>query len=219
MNDDILAIDPGTSLTGWCLLDPISWEVAAAGNTEPRVFLRAVRSAVKRRTHAARRDLLWEGRRVGRVAIEQITHYGTGMPAGASVFDTCRLIGRLEERFEEVVGVAMEKRSTVKTHLCRSPRAKDSNVRQGLSSTCGGTGSGSQTTEKWSEQACVRGETEKRTYRAPSPARFAREAAGNTGDLWRGSKSTPGKRSPWRSTSRERTAAVVRMASCEGSEP
>jgi len=65
--------------------------------------------------------------------IEMIGHYGTGMPAGKDVFDTCVWIGRFIEQFvadSEVVETLP--RATVKMHLCNSPRAKDSNVTQAL---------------------------------------------------------------------------------------
>ncbi len=63
------------------------------------------------------------------VVIEMIGHYGTGMPAGKTVFDTCVWIGR----FDQVAGYAsMILRPTVKAHLCGSARAKDGNVRQAL---------------------------------------------------------------------------------------
>lgn len=68
------------------------------------------------------------------VVIEQIGHYGTGMPAGATVFDTCRWIGRFEQIIIDAGGYAprLVKRATVKAHLCGSAKAKDGNVIQAL---------------------------------------------------------------------------------------
>jgi len=73
----------------------------------------------------------------GRMVVEMIGHYGTGMPAGKTVFDTCVWIGRFTEAFgadrtEYVL------RPTVKAHLCGSARAKDGNVRQALIDRFGG---------------------------------------------------------------------------------
>lgn len=69
------------------------------------------------------------------IAIEMVGHYGTGMPAGKDVFDTCIWIGRFVEflhiRFP-TVKVALIKRATVKTHICGQANAKDGNVRQAL---------------------------------------------------------------------------------------
>jgi hypothetical protein len=67
------------------------------------------------------------------IVIEMVSHYGTGMPAGASVFDTCVWIGRYIELFLQYnVTVETLPRSTVKLHLCGNVRAKDSNIKQAL---------------------------------------------------------------------------------------
>lgn len=66
-------------------------------------------------------------------AIEMVEHYGTGMPAGREVFETCVWIGRFQEVFaggNDVV--TLLPRRKVKMHLCGSMRAKDANVRQAL---------------------------------------------------------------------------------------
>lgn len=69
----------------------------------------------------------------GIVAIEQIGHYGAGMPAGRSVFDTCRWIGRFEQALSGCdVRVDLTMRVAVKAHLCGSAKAKDGNVIQAL---------------------------------------------------------------------------------------
>lgn len=68
-----------------------------------------------------------------RFVIERIGHYGTGMPAGETIYETVYFSGNLEEA-ARMVGAKPEyvKRPTVKTHLCGNPRAKDANVRQAL---------------------------------------------------------------------------------------
>ena len=65
------------------------------------------------------------------VAIEQIGHYGTGMPAGQTVFDTCVWIGRyIQARHND--NVLLVPRRDVKLHLCGSAKATDGNVIQAL---------------------------------------------------------------------------------------
>ena len=62
--------------------------------------------------------------------IEMIGHYGTGMSAGKTVYDTCIWIGRFSEILKtnpELIG-----RKTVVAHICGSAKAKDSNVIQAL---------------------------------------------------------------------------------------
>lgn len=75
----------------------------------------------------------------GRVAIEMIAAYG--MPVGRDVFETCVLIGRMEQilagRGIEATRVL---RREVKMHLCASARAKDSNIRQALVDRLGAPG-------------------------------------------------------------------------------
>lgn len=82
---------------------------------------------------------LTEGFPDAQLVIEMIGHYGTGMPAGKSVFETCIWIGRFIEcwpgqKHELIL------RPTIKTHLCGSARAKDQNVRQALIDRFGAPG-------------------------------------------------------------------------------
>jgi hypothetical protein len=113
----ILAIDPGTTHSGWVLIrngNPFAYS-AAMENTEVLTMLRA--------------------NQLIPVAIEMIASYG--MPVGAEVFDTCVWIGRMTEaagngRVRQVF------RKDVKLHLCGTPRAKDPHVRQALIDKWGG---------------------------------------------------------------------------------
>lgn len=70
------------------------------------------------------------------VVIEQIGHYGTGMPAGQTVFDTCVWIGRFWQAAagfpDNPPGVTLVPRREVKLHLCGSVKANDGNIRQAL---------------------------------------------------------------------------------------
>jgi hypothetical protein len=68
-----------------------------------------------------------------RMAVESIASYG--MAVGAEVFETCVWSGRFIERWNvrwDESTIARVYRKDVKLHLCASPRAKDTNVRQAL---------------------------------------------------------------------------------------
>lgn len=114
----ILAIDPGTEVSGAVMLD---------GE-------RVIDSGVL--PNAEVLDLLRSTCRPGvAIACEMVACYG--MPVGAEVFDACRWIGR----FEQVCWprpIAMVYRRDVKLHLCGTVRAKDANVRQALVDRWGG---------------------------------------------------------------------------------
>lgn len=118
----VLAIDPGNVASGWALIDvadcrPV--EVGVAPNAHVRALLTGHLADERDGTLC--------------VAVEMIGHYGTGMNAGRSVFDTCREIGRIEQVCDEQSGPpVLVLRATVKTHLCGTPRANDSNVIQAL---------------------------------------------------------------------------------------
>jgi len=67
------------------------------------------------------------------VVIEMVGHYGTGMPAGKDVFDTCVWIGRFIQHFTTLgLSVTTMMRAEVKMNLCGNTRAKDSNIIQAL---------------------------------------------------------------------------------------
>lgn len=74
---------------------------------------------------ALRSYSLWEN---ATLAIEMVACYG--MAVGADVFDTCRWIGRFEERWGSPVKLVYRK--DVKMHLCGTMKAKDTNIRQAL---------------------------------------------------------------------------------------
>ena len=123
----ILAIDPGNTHSGWCVIDPDTRRPLQFGKTENNELLNLV---------YGKTDAGLDVDYCDPVYIEMIGHYGTGMPAGKTVFDTCVWIGR----FIEAVGAdpahgqhaTLVLRPTVKAHLCGSAKAKDPNVRQAL---------------------------------------------------------------------------------------
>jgi hypothetical protein len=65
-------------------------------------------------------------------AIEQIRSYG--MAVGAEVFETCEWCGRfdMQVRFIHQKTALFISRKDVKMHLCGTPKAKDTNIRQAL---------------------------------------------------------------------------------------
>lgn len=114
----LLAIDPGTTHSGWVLMD--GSRVVASGVSPNRDLLA---------------DLHLRFPEPATAAIEMIASYG--MAVGREVFETCLWVGR----FLEAAGehrVRLVYRQEVKMHLCKSPRAKDANIRQALIDLYGG---------------------------------------------------------------------------------
>lgn len=113
----LIAIDPGPKESGICILDE-HYTPLEAGKTENLLLLDNL--------------VIPSGSDVF-VVIEMVGHYGTGMPAGKEVFETCVWIGRFLQWFEErgVTTDTLERRE-VKMNLCGNARARDSNIRQAL---------------------------------------------------------------------------------------
>lgn len=115
----ILAIDPGTEQSGWCVFDG----AVVNSGVEPNA------------------DVL---RRVGHgvigydLAIEMVASYG--MPVGREVFETVRWVGRFQQAFYAPERVMLVYRRDVKLYLCGSMRAKDQHVWQALQDKLGPVG-------------------------------------------------------------------------------
>jgi hypothetical protein len=113
----LLAIDPGTTHSGWVLIDidtcrPIRFDKTNNETLEARIW--------------ADPNL-----RCDRAVIEMIASYG--MAVGAEVFDTCVWIGRYWSALNRVdAEPELMKRHPVKLHHCHTARATDSNIRQAL---------------------------------------------------------------------------------------
>jgi Holliday junction resolvasome RuvABC endonuclease subunit len=120
----ILAIDPGTTESGWCVYHP-ERGILGAGVKPNDLILDEIQ-------HTPAEDL----------AIEMIASYG--MAVGREVFETCVWIGRMVERFRAPANVRLVYRRDVKLHLCGSPRAKDQNIRQALIDLIGPQGTKKQ---------------------------------------------------------------------------
>ena len=115
----ILAIDPGSTKSGWCIIDAATHKPLNFDKTANEELLARLRNTS---IHA-------DGGPT--VVIEMIASYG--MAVGAEVFETCVWIGR----FYEAINISgpdpeLIKRQPVKLHHCHSPRATDANVRQAL---------------------------------------------------------------------------------------
>lgn len=115
----ILSFDPGNEFTAYCLIDddrrPV--EHGKVKNEEALDYIYKFYN-----THARELDA---------VVIEMVASYG--MAVGASVFQTCVMIGRLTEAARSVgADVDYIYRMEEKTTICHDSKAKDTNIRQAL---------------------------------------------------------------------------------------
>jgi hypothetical protein len=117
----ILAIDPGTEQSGYCLL--YGDDVRESGVLPNADMLTRVSQ--------------WPARRL---AIEMIASYG--MAVGREVFETCVWVGRFQQAWRDPELVELVYRKDVKLHLCGTTKAKDPNVRQALLDLFPRTGGG-----------------------------------------------------------------------------
>lgn len=108
----ILAIDPGTTESGW--VQYAEGRVLASGVCPNNDMLRAIRET----PHGFC------------LAIEKIE--AMGMAVGAEVFETVHWSGRFFQAWPWPSKVIRVTRRAVKLHLCGNMRAKDPNIRQAL---------------------------------------------------------------------------------------
>ena len=120
----ILAIDPGTAQSGWCVLDGL--HVINSG-----VELNA--DILARIGYSVPPDA-----GIHALAIEMVASYG--MPVGREVFETVRWIGRFQQAWRAPEEVRLIYRRDVKLHLCGSMKAKDPHVWQALIDKLGAVG-------------------------------------------------------------------------------
>lgn len=119
----ILGIDPGPEQSGWVSYSP----------DEHRVWDKGIESSVNLADAivAGEWDVTFDY-----LVVEEVQHYGSGMPAGKSVHDTNKIIGRLQQAWQDSGRCAdtchLIARPTIKAQLCGTARAKDKNVRQAL---------------------------------------------------------------------------------------
>ena len=114
----ILAVDPGTTQSGWCRYNGSDISSGIFGNELMRKWI--------------------EESGAGELAIEMVASYG--MPVGREVFETCVWIGRFVQSWRAPELVKLIYRKDVKLHLCGDSRAKDSNIRQALIDRFGAPG-------------------------------------------------------------------------------
>ena len=125
----ILSIDPGTTKSAYVLWDFQKEKLLQCGIEENKKMLTVLEKIQKKYCQVE-------------FKIEMVGHYGTGMPAGKSIFETCIWIGI----FIASWGCAktfmdhLVLRKTIVSHICGSSRAKDSNVRQALIDRFGSPG-------------------------------------------------------------------------------
>ena len=117
----VLSLDPGTTRTGWCIIEdgaPTDW-----GWDENDL----VRDLIQNPSDG------WQ-----ELVIEDIGNYGT--PMGRDTIETIKWMGRFDQahfdHWKEHTTFIM--RPTIKTHLCGVASAKDGNVRQALIDRFGG---------------------------------------------------------------------------------
>lgn len=117
-----LGVDPGPVETAWVLYDGPG-ECVIARKAYNAEAVEQIRALV---TISAAQDFL--------IHIEMIASYG--MAVGAEVFETCVWIGRLMEIQPTITDRLT--RMMVKTHICHSAKANDSNIRCALIDRFGG---------------------------------------------------------------------------------
>jgi hypothetical protein len=115
----VLAIDPGLEKSGFVVWDGGS--VSVSGIEDNDWILRRIRNTGLP------------------VVCEMVASYG--MAVGRSVFETCVWIGRFQEAcVSEGSAWNTLYRLDVKLHICKSPKAKDGNIRQALIDRLGPVG-------------------------------------------------------------------------------
>lgn len=118
----VLAIDPGNKESGYAVIDE-KYKPINFGKVDNDEFIVGLP------------DLLREYG-VTEVVIEMIGHYGTGLPAGKTVFDTCVWIGRFSQQiFNSGIGdphIVYVLRKHYVAELTGSAKAKDANIIQYL---------------------------------------------------------------------------------------
>lgn len=114
----ILAIDPGSTESGYVLLDE---------NLKPLEFGKFINENIRQEL---RRNIEKYGHDL-KIAIEMVASYG--MAVGREVFETCVWIGRFIEMVESYnMNAQLIYRKDEKMNLCHSMKANDSTITQAL---------------------------------------------------------------------------------------
>jgi len=126
----IMAIDPGPTESGWCILEPDgqAGRIRECGSGTPNQELERV--VVSRKLDG-----------IDTLAIEQVMSYGR--PVGASVFETVYWSGRFARSWSGSPGDVLRIPFVdVKIAMCHDSRAKESHVRQAVRDRFPRTGGG-----------------------------------------------------------------------------
>jgi len=128
----VLAIDPGNNESGIALLNS-DYRPVFKAKLDNHEILKAFTLQSIYTSEEPINPVLEYIQKIDEVVIEMVSHYGSGMSAGKTVFDTCVWIGRFAEHFL-LMGrsVTLMERRYVKLGLCGTSIAKDSNVTQAL---------------------------------------------------------------------------------------
>ena len=120
----ILAIDPGTDMSGYCFVDRDTLKIVSCAKVRNEKML----------------EIVYEST-YDECVIEMVQYYGKFMNAGQTLFDTCVWIGRFTEAvWQEHNRPKLIYRTTVKAHITGMSSSKDAQVRQCLIDRFGGKG-------------------------------------------------------------------------------
>lgn len=118
MPKTILAIDPGTTESGWCKIDVA--DMSDAHSIRPIDFWKSNNRYVLGKISG--NDI---------VVIEKLVSYGNRI--GNEVLETCEWVGRFTQRAEDLgIPVYFVKRIDEKRQICGTPTANDSMIRNAL---------------------------------------------------------------------------------------
>ena len=104
----ICGIDPGTETSGVCVWDTKKQTISVS---DPNRINGCIIDYID----------------IDIFVIEDITCYG--MPVGKEVFETCKFIGRLQERLDNPIVIA---KRYIQLHFCNTTRSKDANIKRVL---------------------------------------------------------------------------------------
>lgn len=131
---NILALDPGTTQTGWAVVGS-DMKILGHGIFGNGQLLDVLVGGCISFHHGVSFPY-----KVDKLACEMMQ--GQGMPVGKEVFETLVWIGRFVQAWHDPEKVIMVFRKSVKIHLCGTNRANDSNVRQAIIDLYEPTGGG-----------------------------------------------------------------------------
>lgn len=127
-NKYIVAIDPGTTESGVCIIDSANYKPIAHGKFKNESVYDFINENMKILFSLHYREDSEDDEY--EFAIEMIASYGKAV--GIEVFETCVWIGRFTEMFGNAFKVSRIYRKDEKMNLCGSMKAKDPNIIQAL---------------------------------------------------------------------------------------